>query len=109
MPVPLIPGNTPVFTVTPVFSGAPFTPVAANAFVSSSDPTNFPVELVPYDPTGTTFQATIPSTVTAVESVTVVWQYHNPDGTTAVVSGSITLEPAATADDITSGSFTQTA
>lgn len=108
MPVPLQPGNTPVFTVTPVFSGEAFALSAANAFVSSSDPVNFPVELAPSDATGKTFQAAIPTTLKAATTVTVVWQYHNPDGTTAVVSGSVLLEPAPTVDDVTGGAFAQT-
>ena len=107
MPVPLQPGSTPIFTVTPTFSGAPFTTVAAKASVTSSDPVNFPVKLVPSDVTGLTFEATIPATLTAEENVTVVWLYHNTDGTTATVTGSITLLPAAT-DDLNGGTFAQT-
>ncbi len=106
--VPIAPGNTPVFKVTPTFSGAPFAPVAANASVTSSDPVNFPVELVPADATGLSFQATIPNTVKVTETVSVVWRYANADGTTAVVGGTVTLVPAAPADDITGGGFTQT-
>jgi len=108
MPVPLQPGNTPIFTITPVFSGSTFALLAKNAFVVSSDPVNFPVELVPSDPTGTSFQATIPTTLKTVENVTVTWMYHNPDGTTAVVTGSVLLEPLPTVDDVTGGTFVQT-
>lgn len=108
--VALVAGNTPVFTVTPVFSGAAFTPVAAHAFVSSSDPVNFPVQLVPTDATGLSFKATIPLTLTTEESITVVWQYHNTDGTTAVVNTSFVIEPAPPAAvDLTGGTIAQTA
>jgi hypothetical protein len=90
--VPIQPGNTPVFQVTPTFSGAPFTTTAAYAAVSSSDPTNFPVELVPSDATGLTFQAPIPTTATPTGgseaiTVTVTWTYTNTDGTRATVTG----------------------
>lgn len=108
--VPLVAGNTPVFTITPVFSGSAFVPVAANAFVSSSDPINFPVELVPTDPTGLSFRATIPLKLATEENITVVWQYHNPDTTTAVVNTSFVIVPAPPAsDDITGGAAAQTA
>ena len=58
------PGQTPVFQVAPTFSGAPFTTVAAQAAVTSSDATNFPVNLVSTDPIGLTFEAPIPATAT---------------------------------------------
>lgn len=109
MPVSLIPGSTPVFQVTPVFSGATFTPVAANVFLSTSDPVNFPVELVPTDPTGLTFQSTIPVSLRTPETVTVTWQYHNADGTNAIVQTVLQLELPPTPDDITGGTVVQIA
>jgi hypothetical protein len=108
--VPIQPGNTPVFQVTPTFSGAPFTTTAADAAVSSSDPTNFPVELVPSDATGLTFQAPIPTTATPTggsEAITVTWTYTNTDGTTATVTGTVT--ELGIVDDVTGGTFAQIA
>lgn len=106
MPVPLTPGNTPVFQVTPTFSGEEFALVAANAFVGSSNPTLFPAELVPSDATGTSFTGTI-GPVTVPTAVSVSWGYHNPDGTLATVNTTFTVEPAAV-DDVTGGTVTQT-
>lgn len=106
---PIQPGNTPVFQVTPTFSGAAFTTVAANASVTSSDTTNFPVELVPGDATGLTFQAPIPATATPVagsETITITWTYTNTDGTVATVTGTVT-ETGIVADDVTGGTFAQ--
>lgn len=107
MPVALTPGNTAVFTVTPTFSGASFSTVQAKAFVQSSDTVNFPVELVPTDATGLTFQGTVGVGVRHPKSVTLTWGYHNPDGTTGTVTGTVLLQPAAT-DDINGGTFAQT-
>ncbi len=104
------PGNTPVFQVTPAFSGAPFTLVAAQAAVTSSDPTNFPVALVSTDATGTTFEAAIPATATIQEggeTVTVTWTYTNTDGTVATVTGTVTEQGIV--DDVTGGTFAQIA
>ena len=100
--VSITPGNTPVFQVTPAFSGAPFTLVAAQAAVTSSDPTNFPVALVASDPTGTTFSAAIPTGATIPtggEAVTITWSYTNSDGTVATVTGTVTEEGIV--DDVT--------
>ena len=108
--VTIQPGNTPVFQVAPTFSGPAFITLAADAAVSSSDPTNFPVELVTTDPTGLTFQAPIPATATPVggsEPITVTWQYTNPDGTVAKVTGTVT--ELGIVDDVTGGTFSQIA
>lgn len=107
MPVSLTPGNTAVFTVAPTFSGSTFTTVQANAFVQSSSIFNFPVKLVTSDATGLTFQGTVGTGVKHAESVTITWGYRNTDGTTATVTGTVLLQPAAT-DDLNGGSFTQT-
>jgi hypothetical protein len=107
--VPIQPGQTPVFSVTPTFSGAPFTTVAAQAAVTSSDPTNFPVALVSTDPTGLTFSAAIPTGATPTggdEPITVTWTYTNTDGTVATVTGTVT---ETSIDDVTGGTFTQIA
>lgn len=108
--VPIQPGNTPKFLVTPTFSGAAFTLVAAQASISSSDTTNFPVALDPSDPQGLTFDAPIPATAvipTGGESVTVTWKYTNTDGTTATVTG--TVSEQGIVDDVTGGTFAQIA
>lgn len=105
---PIAPGSTPVFQVTPTFSGAPFALVAAQASVTSSDTVNFPVQLVATDATGTTFEAAIPSTATPPadgETITVTWTYTNTDGTTATVTGTVT--EVGIVDDVTGGTFAQ--
>ncbi len=108
--VPIQPGQTPVFQVAPTFSGAPFATVAAQAAVSSSDPANFPVNLVPTDPTGLTFEAPIPATATptgGAEPIAITWTYTNTDGTIATVTGTVTEEGIV--DDVTGGTFAQIA
>lgn len=107
--VPISPGNSPKFQVTPTFSGAPFVLDGTKAQVTSSDTTNFPVALDPSDPTGTTFIAAIPETAQPVggsEDVTITWTYTNTDGTVATVTGSVT--ELGIVDDVTGGSFVQT-
>ena len=106
--LPIEPGNTPVFQVTPTFSGAAFALVAAQAAITSSDPVNFPVALVASDPTGTTFEAAIPSGATIPtggESVSISWVYTNTDGTVATVTGTVTEQGIV--DDVTGGVFAQ--
>lgn len=107
--LPIQPGSSPQFQVTPTFSGAPFALVAAQAAVSSSDTTNFPVALNTSDPTGTIFTAAIPSSAvipSGGESVTVTWTYTNVDGTVATVTGTVTENGI---DDVTGGTFAQVA
>jgi hypothetical protein len=106
--VPIQPGNTPVFQVTPTFSGAAFATLAAQAAVTSSDPVNFPVALVATDPTGLTFEAAIPTTAAPTggsEAITVTWTYTNTDGTVATVTGTVT--ELGIVDDVTGGTFAQ--
>ena len=108
--VPIQPGQTPVFQVTPTFSGAAFTTNAAQASVTSSDTTNFPVQLVASDPTGLTFEAPIPATASPTggsEAITVTWTYTNTDGTKAEVTGTVT--ELGIVDDVTGGTFAQVA
>ena len=108
--VPIQPGQTPVFQVTPTFSGAAFTTNAAQASVTSSDTTNFPVQLVASDPTGLTFEAPIPATASPTggsEAITVTWTYTNTDGTKAEVTGTVT--ELGIVDDVTGGTFAQIA
>ena len=107
--LPIQPGNTPVFQVTPTFSGAPFTTAAAQAAITSSDPANFPVNLVATDPTGLTFEAPIPATANPTggdEDITVTWTYTNTDGMVATVTGTVT---ELGIDDVTGGTFAQIA
>ena len=108
---PIQPGQTVKFLVTPTFSGAPFALVGAQASVTSSDPTNFPVSIdLTDDPTGATFESAIPATAVPVggsEPVTVTWTYTNTDGTTATVTGTVT--EIGIVDDVTGGTFAQIA
>ena len=109
--LPITPGNSPQFAVTPTFSGASFTTLASAAAVTSSDPTNFPVALNSTDPTGLTFTAAIPTTATPTggsEVITVTWTYTNLDGTVATVTGTVTETGIVTApSDVTGGTFAQ--
>lgn len=108
--VPIQPGNSPKFYVTPTFSGAPFTLDGTKADVTSSDTTNFPVALDPTDAEGRTIIAAIPDTAQPVggsEDVTVTWTYTNTDGIQAVVTGSVT--ELGIVDDVTGGVFAQIA
>lgn len=109
--VPIQPGNTPKFVVTPTFSGPAFALVGANAAIETSDAVNAPASLdLTDDPSGATFVialtagAAIP---TGGEAITVTWTYTNPDGTVATVTGTLTEEGIV--DDVTGGTFAQVA
>lgn len=106
--LPIQPGNSPKFQVTPTFSGAPFVLDGTKAAVVSSDPLNFPVALDPTDPEGRTFVAPIPATATPVggsEDIVITWTYTNPDGLVATVIGTVT--ETGIVDDVTGGTFAQ--
>lgn len=106
--LPIQPGNTVKFLVTPTFSGDPFVLLAAQAAISSSDPTNFPAVLDPTDPTGATFEAAIPADAvipTGTEAVVITWTYTNADSTVATVTGTVTENGIV--DDVTGGTFAQ--
>jgi hypothetical protein len=109
--VPISPGNSPKFQVTPTFSGDPFVLDGSKAAVSSSDPVNFPVSLdLTNDAEGRTFVAPIPADAIIVggsEVVTVTWTYTNVDGVVATVSGTVT--EVGIVDDVTGGTFAQVA
>lgn len=108
--VPISPGSTPKFQVTPSFSGAAFALNGTQASIESSDPVNFPVALDASDPTGTTFDAAIPATATPPaggEAITITWTYTNLDGVKATVSGTVT--EVGIVDDVTGGTFAQIA
>jgi len=107
--LPIQPGNSPAFQVTPTFSGPPFPLVGAQAAVSTSDPVNAPASIdLTDDPTGATFViALTPGAVipTGGEAITVTWTYTNTDGTVATVTGTLTEEGIV--DDVTGGVFEQ--
>jgi hypothetical protein len=108
---PLEPGVIAKFLVTPTFSGAAFALVGAQAAVTSSDTTNFPVTIdLADDPTGATIEAVIPATAAPLngsESITVTWTYTNTDGTVATVTGTVT--EVGIVDDVTGGTFARVA
>lgn len=107
--VPISPGNSPKFQVTPTFSGDPFTLDGSKAAVTSSDPVNFPVSLDAADPEGRTFIAALPADSTipvgGSEQVTITWTYTNLDGEVATVTGNVTENGIV--DDVTGGTFAQ--
>jgi hypothetical protein len=109
--LPIQPGNSPKFQVTPTFSGAPFALVGAQAAVATSDSVNAPAALdLTDDPTGATFVLNL--TAGAVigaggEPIVVTWTYINTDGTVATVQGTVTEEGIV--DDVTGGTFAQVA
>ena len=109
--VPIQPGQSPKFQVTPTFSGEPFALVGAQAAVSTSDPTNAPASIdLTDDPTGATFVLNLTAGVQIAEggeALTVAWTYTNTDGVVATVSGTVTEEGIV--DDVTGGTFAQIA
>ena len=109
--IPIQPGNSPKFQVTPTFSGPPFPLVGTQASVSTSDAVNAPASIdLADDPTGATFTLNLtPNAVIAPggEALTVTWQYTNLDGTAATVTGTVTEEGIV--DDVTGGTFAQIA
>ena len=109
--IPIQPGNSPQFQVTPTFSGPPFPLVGAQASVSTSDAVNAPASIdLADDPTGATFTLNLtPNAVIAPggEALIVTWQYTNLDGTAATVTGTVTEEGIV--DDVTGGTFAQIA
>jgi hypothetical protein len=109
--LPITPGNSPQFAITPTFSGAAFTTLASAASVVSSDPVNFPITLDPTDLTGLNMTAVIPITATPTggsEAITVTWTYVNVDGSVATVVGTVTETGIVPASNVTGGSFAQT-
>ena len=109
--LPITPGNSPQFAITPTFSGAAFTTLASAASVVSSDPVNFPITLDPTDLTGLNMTAVIPTTATPTggsEAITVTWTYVNVDGSVATVFGTVTETGIVPASNVTGGSFAQT-
>jgi len=109
--VPIQPGQSPKFQVTPEFSGPVFALDGTKAAVTTSDLVNAPAALdLTDDPTGATFVLNL--TAGAVigaggEAIIVTWTYTNLDGTVATVNGTVTEEGIV--DDVTGGTFAQIA
>ena len=107
--LPIQPGNSPKFKVTPTFSGPPFPLVGSQASITTSDSTNAPASIdLTDDPTGATFVLALTAAAVIAaggEALTVSWQYTNTDGTTAVVTGTVTEQGIV--DDVTGGTFDQ--
>lgn len=107
----ITPGNSPQFAITPTFSGAAFTTLAASASVVSSDPINFPIKLSPADESGLNMMAEIPADAVILggsEAITVTWSYVNVDGSVATVVGTVT-ETGIVSSNVIGGTFAQTA
>ena len=110
--IPIQPGNSPKFQVTPTFDGPAFPLVGAQAAVSTSDLANAPASIdLRDDPTGATFVLILTAGAVIApggEALTVTWQYTNePDGVVATVTGTVTEEGIV--DDVTGGTFQQVA
>lgn len=107
--LPIQPGNSPKFVVTPAFNGASFTLDGTRAGVATSDETDAPAVLdLANDPQGLTFVINLTPNVVidpAGKPITVTWSYTNLDGTMAVVNGTITENGIV--DDVTGGTFSQ--
>ena len=99
--LPIAPGNSPVFTATPVPStSVPSTPPTW----VSSDTTNAPITV---DPTGLIATVAIPVSATVGASFTLTISYTNADGTVATGTTSLTIV-APPSPDITSFTIEQT-
>jgi hypothetical protein len=97
----IAPGNSPVFTATPVPStSVPSTPPTWE----SSDTTNAPITV---DPTGLIATVDIPASATVGASFTLTISYTNADGTVATGTTSQTIV-APPSPDITSFTIEQT-
>ena len=109
--IPIQPGNSPKFQVTPSFSGVSFTLDGSKAAVTTSDTVNALASIdLTDDAQGTTFVINLTPDVVidpAGEPITVTWTYTNLDGTVATVSGTITEQGIV--DDVTGGTFAQVA
>ena len=99
--LPIAPGNSPVFTATPVpATSAPSTPPTW----SSSDTTNAPITV---DATGLIASVVIPTTAVVGTSFTLTISYTNADGTVATGTTTQTIVAPAS-PDITSFTIEQT-
>ena len=109
--IPIQPGSSPVFKVTPTFSGDAFVLDGSRASVTTSDLANAPAFIdLTDDPEGTTFKLNLtPDAVITPdgEAIVVTWAYNNPDGNVATVQGTVTENGIV--DDVTGGTFAQVA
>jgi hypothetical protein len=107
--LPIQPGNSPKFQVTPTFSGPAFTLDGSKAAITTSDTVNAPAVIdLTDDPTGETFIINLTPDVVIDpngEKITVDWSYTNLDGVIAHVTG--TLTENGIVDDVTGGTFSQ--
>ena len=99
--LPIIPGNSPQFGVTPLPAGV--ATLAAQTEWTSADPINTPVVMNASDPTGLTATVAIPTTAVEPVKVDLTWTYTNSDGTKVTVNGVFTG-----ATDVTGGTMVQT-
>jgi hypothetical protein len=102
--LPIAPGNSPQFAVTPTPTGV--TTLAANTVWSSSDTTNAPVTANASDATGLTATVNIPSTAVVGTTFTLTWTYTNADGTVATPA-TLSLTIVALVTDVTGGTMAQ--
>jgi hypothetical protein len=101
--LPIAPGNSPQFEVTPTPAGV--TTLLAQSAWTSSDTTNAPVTANASDPTGLSATVNIPATAVVGTSFTLTWTYTNADGTTAPVTANFTI--VALVLDVTGGTLVQ--
>ena len=101
--LPIAPGNSPQFGVTPTPAGV--TALAANTVWSSSDTTNAPVTMNAADATGLSATVNIPSTAVVGTAFTLTWTYTNADSKVATATISLTI--SALVIDVTGGSIAQ--
>jgi len=99
----IAPGNTCIFTATPIPAGA--VPQGSVPSWTSSDTTNAPVTA---DATGLSGTVAIPSSAQVGASFTLGVSYTNPDGVVATGSASFTIV-APPQPDITGFTIEQTA
>ena len=99
--LPIAPGNSPVFTATPVPSTS--VPSTAPTWVSS-DTVNAPITV---DSTGLVATVAIPASAVVGTAFTLTISYTNADGTVATGTISLTIVAGAS-PDITSFTIAQT-
>jgi hypothetical protein len=107
--IPIQPGQSPKFKVTPTFGGSPFTLDGSKAAISTSDAVNAPAAIdLTDDAQGTTFILNLTANATIAaggEALAVDWSYTNIDGQVAHVTGTVTEQGIV--DDVTGGTFEQ--
>jgi hypothetical protein len=101
--LPIAPGNSPQFEVTPLPAGV--TTLATSTAWTSSDTVNAPVTQNASDPTGLSATVNLPSTAAVGGTFTLTWTYTNADGTTATATATFTIVALVT--DVTGGSIAQ--